>query len=117
MYKFIFNNDKNRIYIYIGGSLADSELEKYKNELIEMINKTHTGFTVFADSSKSSISFLENSVKLQGARDYGVTRGFKGVATVLSYEAFEIHQKKPFPGIKNVFTDVIEAEQFLDTLG
>ena len=84
--------------------------------MIEIIEKTKPGFTVLADSSKSSISFLENSSKLQAARDYGVKKGFKNVATVLGADAFRLHEKNPFQGIKNTFMSLKEAEAFLDGL-
>lgn len=116
MYKFSYSEEKNRIYIQVTGALTAQELESYKEELLDIVNRTQPGFTVFADSTKSDISFLENSGKLQVIRDYAATRGFKSVATVLGKEAYELHQQKPFPGIKNVFTDLQEAEKFLDSL-
>jgi len=116
MYRFTYDEKRNRIYILIEGSLTEQEIENYKSELIDTINKTRSGFTVFADSSKSSIEFLENSWKLQAARDHGKAMGFLEVATVLSIEAYEIHKISPFKGIKNTFTDAKEAERFLDSL-
>lgn len=116
MYKFSYCEEKNRIYIYIYGELSQNEIENYKNELISIIDKTKYGFTVLADSSQSSISFLENSTKLQVVRDYGVQKGFKNVATVLGADAYKLHEIKPFQGIKNTFMCVKEAEAFLDSL-
>lgn len=115
MYKFLYCKEKNRIYISIEGALSSLEIEKYIKELIELIDNTKPGFTVLADSSKSSISFLENSAKFQVIRDYGVEKGFKNVATVLSEEARRLNDIKPFPGIKNIFNSIEAAEIFLDT--
>ncbi|MHB8065598.1 MAG: hypothetical protein ACYDG2_23770 [Ruminiclostridium sp.] len=116
MYKFSYSEEKNRIHIYIEGELTASEIDDYIKELIALIEKTRPGFTVLADSSRSSISFLENSAKLQVIRDHGVKKGFKNVATVLGIDAYRLHEAKPFPGIKNTFIGVREAEAFLDSL-
>jgi hypothetical protein len=116
MYKFSYCEEKNRIHICVEGALSPAEVDSYIKELISLIDKTSPGFTVLADSSRSEISFLENSSKLQVAREYGIKKGFKNVATVLGGEAYKLHEEKPFPGIKNTFLNLKEAEEFLDNL-
>lgn len=116
MHRFFYDKSKNRIYIFIEGTLTEEEIESYKTDLIGVIKKTQRGFTVFADATRAYIDFLENSWRMQPARDYGISKGFLGVATVLNQNAFEIHQKTPFRGIMNTFTDASEAEVFLDSL-
>lgn len=116
MYKFSYCKEKNRIYIKIEGELSPTEIENYIKELIVLIEETRPSFTVLADLSKSSISFLKNGTKFQVIRDYGVKRGLKNVATVLGTDAFKLHEEKPFPATKNTFICVSEAEAFLDSM-
>jgi hypothetical protein len=116
MYKSSYCEEKNRIYIYIEDDLSPFEANNYIKEVTSLIEKTKPGFTVLADSSNSTISFLENSMKFQVIRDYSAEKGFKNVATVLGTDAFKLHEVKPFQGIKNTFTCINEAEAFLDSL-
>ena len=114
MYELNYSKEKNRIYIRIEGYLTDAEISYYIDDLIHLIDMTMPNFTVLADVTKSDISVLLNGSKFQEVRDYGATKGFKNVATVVSSEAYEIHKNKSFEGIKNVFSNMQDAEQYLD---
>lgn len=116
MYRFSYSEEKNRIYIYVEGKLSQEDVQNYIDEMLTLIDGTKPGFTVLADSSKSDISFFEISTKFHVIRDYGNTKGFKNVATVLSEEAYNLHEINPFPGIKNTFRSLKEAADFLDLL-
>jgi len=116
MFNFAYCEEKNRIYINIEDDLSSSEIDAYIKGLTDLIERTRPGFTVLADLSESRISFVEKSAEFQVIRDYSIKKGFKNVATVLEAYAYKLHKGSPFPGVKNTFLCVREAEAFLDSL-
>lgn len=115
MYTISYDPSKNRIFIKIIGTMTDQEVQDYTKETISLIDTANPGFTVCANMEQSDRTVLENSGTFQGIRDYAMQKQLRNVATVLSQEAYNIHQEAPFTGIRNIFLNQEEAERFLDT--
>lgn len=115
MFSLRYSKVKNRIYIKINDDLSSEAFERYKSEILSLIDDSDLGFTVLADLSDCTLSVLKSSDKFNIIRDYGASKGFKANANVLSPSHYEFYMKLSPVNKNNVFLTSNEAEEYLDT--
>jgi hypothetical protein len=114
MFTLRYSEEKNRIYIKLLGVLSEAEFETYKNNIIDLIDHSKTGFTVLADLSVCDSAILEQSDNFNIIREYGAKRGVKANALVLSEEVNEIYNRASQGKNRNAFLTIEAAERYLD---
>lgn len=112
MFELRYSEEKNRIYIKLDGVLSEAEFNTYKNNIIDLIDNSKTGFTVLADLSLCDSAILDNSDNFNVIREYGAKKEFKARALVLSRESYKIYNSIP----QGIFLTIEEAENYLNTL-
>ncbi|WP_055669253.1 hypothetical protein [Desnuesiella massiliensis] len=113
---FSVNYDKglNRIYISITDTLSESEIKKYIEDMITILNYVKPGFTVCTDLSNASLEEIKSGSKFNSIREKGIEKGIKAVAVVLSTDMYTLYSEGHFPHIKNAFNSLNEVEEFLN---
>lgn len=115
---FLVNYDKvlNRIYINIADTLTESEINKYIEDVITILNDVEPDFTVCTDLSNASLEEIKSGDKFHSIREKGIEKGIKAVAVVLSKDMYALYSAGHFPHIKNAFNSLNEVKEFLDLI-
>lgn len=116
MYKVSYDNQKNRIYVTITGSLELNEVDNYSKEFKAAVDRAKPGFTVCVDNTNASLNSPEVNEKLTECRDYSVQKGLKNAAMVVNSAIFKMQMKRLFNELGNVFPTMEEADKFLDNI-
>lgn len=70
MFTIRYSEEKNRIYIKLNGVLSEAEFNTYKNNILDLIDNSKTGFTVLADLSSCDSAILDSSDNFNIIREY-----------------------------------------------
>ncbi len=116
MFTLRYSEEKNRIYIKLNGVLSEAEFNIYKNNILDLIDNSKTGFTVLADLSPCDSAILDSSDNFNIIREYGSKRGFKAHALVLDEKSYEIYNSTIHSSNKNIFLNIEEAESYLNII-
>lgn len=116
MFLINYNKALNRIYITITDTLSESEIKKYIEDMITILNDVRPGFTVCTDLSNASLEEIKSGGKFNSIREKGIEKGIKAVAVVLSKDMYTFYNEGHFPHIKNAFNSLNEVEKFLNSI-
>lgn len=117
MFEINADIEKNRLIIYIDGTISIHSVEKYNKAMKEAIAALKPGFTALLDLQKALVFDMETIKQYQNSKYIAVSSGLKKSAMVIKSQVLKMQMNRIYGeiGIKDeTFTDMDEAIKYLD---